>query len=79
MKNFGELAALLPQYLALLPNDPWSDGEKYQYRHQDDGYLLYSIGPNGKDEGGPRLYLGGHIVREDSDDLGVQVGGQILH
>jgi hypothetical protein len=70
------LHALTPKYLAAQPKDPWSNGD-YRYRRQDDGYLLYSIGPNGKDDGGPRLYPRGVPVRENSDDVGVQVGGGI--
>jgi hypothetical protein len=67
-----KLGSLQPKYLARLPKDPWGTGD-YQYRRQDDGYLLYSIGPDGKDSGGPRAYPGGHPVRQDSDDLGAQV------
>ena len=36
-----------------LMTDPWSrDGETLQYRRTDDGYLLYSVGPNEVDNGG---------------------------
>ena len=76
--NFGAypdaLEPLRPKYLARLPKDPFGDGDLC-YRREADGYLLYSIGPDGKDDGGPRAYPGGNPVRTDSDDLGVQVGG----
>jgi len=46
----GRLADLKPKYRADL-NDPFSDGELI-YRTAADGFLLYSVGPNGKDDGG---------------------------
>ena len=46
------LAALVPEFAAKLPNDIY-DGQPLRYRRTDDGkYVLYSIGPNLKDEGG---------------------------
>jgi hypothetical protein len=45
------LCELRPAYLAEMPIDPFNDHE-FHYRREDDGYLLYSVGPNGKDDGG---------------------------
>ena len=45
------LSVLVPDYITAVPNDPNSDG-RLIYRVTDDGYLLYSIGPDGKDDGG---------------------------
>lgn len=33
-----------------VPNDPW--GNAYIYRQITNGFMLYSVGPNGQDEGG---------------------------
>ncbi len=33
-----------------IPSDPW--GNAYQYKRTDSGYVLWSFGPNGADEGG---------------------------
>ena len=38
-------------YLEELPSDPCS-GQPFHYEKRDDGYLLYSVGSNGKDDGG---------------------------
>jgi len=38
-------------YLEELPSDPCS-GQPFHYEKRDDGYLLYSLGANGKDDGG---------------------------
>ncbi len=46
-----ELAALVPQYLKGLPPDPFS-GRGFHYRREDDGWILYSVGPDQDDDGG---------------------------
>jgi hypothetical protein len=46
-----KLEALAPKYLAKVPSDRFS-GKALIYRPADKGYLLYSVGVNGKDEGG---------------------------
>ncbi len=48
------LAALVPKYLSAVPLDPFGDGPLV-YRRTDDGYLLYSVGANGIDDGGQRV------------------------
>jgi len=48
------LAALVPEYLSAVPQDPYGDGPLV-YRTTDDGYLLYSVGSNGTDDGGQRV------------------------
>ena len=47
----GKLEDLAPKYLAAVPNDIFS-GKALKYRPAEKGYLLYSIGVNGKDEEG---------------------------
>ena len=43
--------ALAPKYLKEIPGDIFS-GKALIYRITEDGYLLYSVGVNGQDEGG---------------------------
>lgn len=45
-----KLVALFPGALPALPNDPF--GITFQYRKLNNGYLLYSTGPNQIDDGG---------------------------
>jgi hypothetical protein len=45
------LDALAPKYLEKIPQDLFT-GKALTYRPADKGYLLYSFGPNGKDDGG---------------------------
>jgi hypothetical protein len=47
-----DLNSLVPEFLAEIPLDP-VDGQPLRYRRNGDGtFLLYSVGENGKDDGG---------------------------
>jgi hypothetical protein len=45
------LQLLVPRQLPKLPQDPWGTSA-YRYQSTDDGFLLYSLGPNRQDDGG---------------------------
>lgn len=45
------LAALVPAYLPSIPNDPFTAGP-LRYRTTANDYVLYSVGPDGIDDGG---------------------------
>jgi len=68
------LAELSPKYLSEVPKDPCSDRD-YCYRPRENGYLLYSIGLNGKDDCGtsstddPKKYLGEAVYSKIPDDI----------
>jgi hypothetical protein len=47
----ARLDELAPRYLAAVPDDLFS-GKSLVYRPAEKGYLLYSVGVNGEDEGG---------------------------
>jgi hypothetical protein len=47
----ARLEELAPKYLAAVPGDLFS-GQALIYRPAGEGYLVYSVGVNGKDEGG---------------------------
>jgi len=49
------LEAFAPQYLKAPPADPFS-GATLRYRREGDKYLLYSIGPDGKDDAGKPIF-----------------------
>jgi hypothetical protein len=50
----AKLEDLVPHMLAEIPQDPFSAGP-FVYRRRGDSYLLYSVGPDGKDDGGQPL------------------------
>jgi hypothetical protein len=45
------LAKLVPAHIAKIPLDPLA-AQPFRYRAQDDGYMLWSVGPNGVDDDG---------------------------
>jgi hypothetical protein len=47
----GDLSALVPRFLDALPPDPFT-GKPYVYRRANHGYVLYSVGLDGVDDGG---------------------------
>ena len=66
-----KLVDLTPKYIAEVSKDIFSDADLH-YTREGDGYLLYSVGVNGKDDGGKgcddRTEAG-----EDWDDLVVRM------
>ncbi len=55
------LEALVPDLLVVVPDDPF-DGKPLRYRRTDGGCLVYSVGPDGLDDGGI-------VGRDDLGDL----------
>ena len=60
----AELASLLPKYMAAVPADRFT-GKPLKYKLTKSGYLLYSVGRNGNDDGGKRRGA-------DPDDIAVR-------
>ncbi len=51
-QNPDKLELLMPEFCSTIPTD-WMDGKHIKYRRNEDGsYTLYSVGQDGKDEGG---------------------------
>ena len=50
------LAALAPQYLQAIPPDPFALSGPVLYKRTGTNYLLYSVGPDGKDDGGRAIF-----------------------
>lgn len=46
------LAELTPAYLKRLPDDPFAQQGTFRYRITGNTYTLYSLGPDGNDDGG---------------------------
>jgi hypothetical protein len=49
-----KLAELPPKYVREIPKDIFTDGELH-YKLDGNGYIIYSVGPNGVDDGGKRM------------------------
>jgi hypothetical protein len=51
-KEFPEmLVQLVPAYMAAVPPDPF-DGAPLRYKRTDRGFVVYSVGEDGRDDGG---------------------------
>ena len=46
-----DLAKLVPKYLKAIPEDPFAE-KPLRYKREGTGYVLYSVGPNGRDDDG---------------------------
>jgi hypothetical protein len=57
-----QLSDLTPKYVQKLPKDIFAGEGDFHYARRGGGYLLYSVGPNGLDEGG--------MGRGDTDEAG---------
>ena len=67
----ARLADLVPKYVKVVPKDIFNNDADLHYTQEGDGYLLYSVGSNGKDDGG-RSY-DDRKNGEDWDDLTVRM------
>jgi hypothetical protein len=68
-----DLAALVPQYLPAIPEDLFSGGP-LRYKREGPGYVLYSVGRNGKDDGGRAYWDEPDSERNlDHDDIAIRV------
>jgi hypothetical protein len=75
----AKLADLKPKYVKKIPTDMFNGEADLHYTRKGDGYRLYSVGPNGIDNGGR-----GYADREKSsdpsagdwDDIGIRVGAE---
>lgn len=73
------LDALTPTFLQRVPRDPFS-AASFRYRRTKNSYTLYSIGPDGKDDGGKpardKRYAGkGREYSVEADSQGDMVAG----
>ena len=50
------LSELVPSYLKKVPHDPFGGGEQLRYRRTGAAYRLYSVGPDGRDDGGKAIF-----------------------
>ena len=63
------LAELPKSLLPAVPRDPF-DGQPLRYRKLPDGVVVYSVGYDGKDDGG---YFGGREIRDERRDVGFRL------
>lgn len=64
----GSLSDLVPNYLPAVPMDPFADNAPLRYIRTGTHFVLYSIGPDGADNGGTP-------IENQTDDQGNPVSG----
>ena len=60
---------LVPKLLPFLPKDVFLEKSRLRYSVKNDGVAIYSVGPNGKDDGGPGPDMGKDQPK--NDDVGI--------
>lgn len=65
----GLPTTLVPDTIRILPRDPFTADAALVARRSDTGWAVYSVGPDGEDDGGP-LPAGSDAV-EGNDDVGL--------
>jgi hypothetical protein len=68
------LAQLCPGYLPAVPSDPFARNAPLRYRRSEGAYVLYSVGPDGADDGGrpinpPGSPPGRYVSAESKGDI----------
>jgi hypothetical protein len=58
----SRLNQLAPQYIPAVPMDPYSNNQELLYKSAGSTYILYSIGPDGVDDGGKPIDNTGYWV-----------------
>jgi len=63
-----KISDLAPDILPEVPLDPFT-GKPYIYRLEDEGFIVYSVGSNQKDDNGRGTWEITSIVMEKDDDV----------
>ncbi len=70
----GAAEAIVPEFMTAIPRDPFLEDSPLIVKINDDGWLVYSVGPNGKDDGGPPpSSKPGEGSTVSSDDIGLRL------
>ncbi|MCB1125153.1 MAG: hypothetical protein KDM81_01555, partial [Verrucomicrobiae bacterium] len=64
----GELAALVPEFIDAIPPDPAGGGDLHYQRTDDGRFVLYSVGRNGRDDGGKLVFYKDRLVNTWAED-----------
>ena len=63
----ASLEELVPGILTEVPIDPFT-GKPFVYRREGEGFIVYSLGSNQKDDGGRSTYMITQLVMDKDDD-----------
>ena len=57
-----KLAELAPRYLETMPRDSFGDGTPLRYKKTEDSYVLYAVGPDGRDDSGRAIAVDANLT-----------------
>ncbi|MFM7138418.1 MAG: hypothetical protein ACKO1M_15355, partial [Planctomycetota bacterium] len=63
--------SLVPEAVPALPGDPFTADKLLVAKRTDEGWVVYSVGPDGEDDGGPEAP--GADMIEGNDDVGLRL------
>jgi hypothetical protein len=63
----ASLEELVPGFLSDVPADPFT-GKPFVYRREGEGFIVYSLGSNQKDDGGRSTWMITQLVMDKDDD-----------
>jgi hypothetical protein len=76
--NPADLNALVPTYLKAVPADSFTATDTLKYKVTGNSYALYSVGPDGKDDGGTPSADGKKSVAGGNTNLNTRSTGDIV-
>ena len=62
----ADLEALVPEYLDMIPDDPFADGRLRSATREGD-FVIYSVGPDGVDDGATPIE--GYAKQDSTGDI----------
>jgi hypothetical protein len=65
------VAAFVPDQLPALPIDPFTADAPLRAKFVENGWIVYSVGPDGEDDGGPPAP--GDEPAPENDDVGLHM------
>lgn len=63
------LQELIPTYLVKLPEDPFDNFRPVKYMKKDNGWIIYSFGPDKQDNQGAILFNEKDMIRHKTGDI----------
>jgi hypothetical protein len=63
--------SLVPEAVPALPGDPFTTDKPLVAKRTDSGWVVYSVGPDGEDDGGPEPPDAKAV--EGNDDVGMRL------
>ena len=71
LRGMSLAESFVPEAVPVLPGDPFAEDKPLNAKRTDDGWVVYSVGPDGEDDGGPVPADADSV--EGNDDVGLRL------